>query len=384
MARITSQATTITVTEPSQALASAIAGLRSGSFVEFNQQSLWTRVPDSRGSPPNFYPANPTEDGANYVGHTMIDYGGKWCWDPVTRTGMWAGNGANPGGSSVRIYSYLYNTHAVYEESTNRWTVRRGIKGSNEGADPDCIVHVLHNNAIDVAGRRFYKKKFRSDDILVYDLDSRQWLNTITGPAALEASYGRDGAMEVVPTRGARGSIWVLATSRSTDHSRLVEYNLATQGPWTVLRDSPSFGTQPNGTSCMSYNPRAFGGAGGVLCGNGAGAFTVRADTLEVRSAGTPPQKMVAPNGAHLTADPAGPGWFYIASDGYLYYNDGTAWSRTVRMPSDLGTAGHTYPVVVCPLHKTPSGDYGVLWIVAGQMPSHNATNGVSGWLYKP
>ena len=43
-------------------------------------------------------------------------------------------------------------------EPTNSWTATRGIKGPNEGADPDCIVHVLHNNAIDVVGRRFFKK----------------------------------------------------------------------------------------------------------------------------------------------------------------------------------------------------------------------------------
>jgi hypothetical protein len=382
--RITSQATTITVAAPSMALRSAIAGMRNNSFVEFNQGSLWSRTPDPRGSAPDFYPANPTEDGANNVGHTMIDYGGKWCWDPVTRRGMWAGNGANPAGRSVRIYSHLYNVHSVYEEGTNSWTATRGIKGPNEGADPDCIVHVLHNNAIDVVGRRFYKKKFRTDEIMVYDLDNRQWLNTMPGPGALEASYARDGAMEVVPTRGSKGALWVLATSKSSDHSRLVEYDLASGGPWTLLKDSPNFGTQKSGTSCMSFNPRAFGGAGGVLCGNNSGTFAIRVDTLAVTPAGTPPQVMVAPNGAHLAADPAGQGWYYVASDGYLYANDGASWRRVIQMPSDLKTPGHTHPVVVCPLHRDSSGNYGVLWIVAGQMPSHGATNGVCGWLYKP
>lgn len=384
MARITSQATTITVAAPSMALKSAIAAVRSGSFVEFNQPSLWTRVPDPRGNPPNYYPANPTEDGANYVGHTMIDYGGKWCWDPVTRRGMWAGNGANPGGAGVRIYSHQYNTHAIYDESTNVWSVQRGVKGTNEGSDPDCIVHVLHNNAIDVGGRRFYKKKFRSDEIMVYNLDTRQWLENLPGPSSLEASYSRDGAMEVISSRGTKGALWVLATSRATDHSRLVEYDLATGGPWKLLKDSPSFGTAPNGTSCMSYNPRAFNGVGGVLCGNNAGSFTVRADNLEVAPAGTPPQKMVAPNGAHLSADPVGPGWYYVASDGLLYYNGGSRWEAVRAMPSDLATPGHAYPVVVCPLHLTQANEYGVLWIVAGQMPSHAATNGVCGWLFKP
>lgn len=382
--RITSLATTITVTSPSMALRAAIAGLRSGSFVEFNQASLWARTTDPRGGPPDFYAANPTEDGANYVGHTMIDYGGKWCWDPVTRRGMWAGNGANPAGRNVRIYSHLYNVHSVYDELTNGWTASRGIKCPNEGSDPDCIVHVLHNNAIDVVGRRFFKKKFRTDDIMVYDLDGRQWLNTFPGPSAFEATYARDGAMEVVPNRGARGALWVLATSRNTDHSRLVEYDLATGGPWSLLKDSPNFGTQNNGASCMSYNPRAFGGAGGVLCGNNSGSYSVRVDNLEVASAGTPPQKMVAPNGAHLAADPAGSGWFYVASDGFLYANDGTTWKKVTQMPSDLKTPGNTYPVVVCPLHQDSGGNYGVLWIVAGQLPSHAATNGVCGWLYKP
>jgi hypothetical protein len=382
--RITSNATTITVAAPSKALQSAIASMRSDSFLEFNQTSLWTRLADPRGPAPDFYPANPTEDGANYAGHTMIDYGGKWCWDPVAKQGMWAGNGANPAGKNVRIYSHLYNTHSIYDEASNTWTAYRGIRGPNEGPDPDCIVHVLHNNAIDVVGRRFFKKKFRTDEIMVYDLDRRVWLDTIAGPGAYEASYGRDGAMEVIPTRGARGSLWVLATSRSTDHSRLVEYDLATGGPWRILRDSPDFGTQANGASCMSFNPRAFGGNGGVLCGNNSGAYTVRTDTLEVAQAGAPPQKMVAPNGAHLAADPLGAGWFYVSSDGFLYFTEGGAWRRVRQMPSNLATPGHTYPVVACPLHKDSSGNYGVLWIVAGQMPAHGATNGVCGWLYKP
>jgi len=382
--RITSKATTITVAAPSMALKAAIASMRSGTFLEFNQKSLWTRVADPRGAAPDFFPANPTEDGANCVGHTMIDYGGKWCWDPVAKQGMWAGNGANPAGKSVRIYSHLYNTHSIYDEATNTWTAYRGVKGTNEGSDPDCIVHVLHNNALDAAGRRFFKKKFRTDQIMVYNLETRQWIDTIPGPGAFEASYGRDGAMEVIPTRGTKAALWVLSTSKATDHSRLVEYDLATGGPWRILADSPSLGTQPNGASCMSFNPRAFGGTGGVLCGNSTGAYAVRTDTLDITPAGTPPQRMVAPNGAHLSADPSGPGWYYIASDGYLYYNNGASWSRVRQMPSDLAVAGHTHPIVVCPLHKDTTGEYGVLWIVAGQMPSHSATNGVCGWLYKP
>jgi hypothetical protein len=388
--RATSTATTVTVNSSATALKTAAAATGSGTFNEFIQTTFWTRYAHPlTGSYPagNFYDANVGEDAANSTGHTHIDYGGKWCYDPVRRKGMFLANGANPVGSTIRIYSHVWNTLALYDEASNTWSTQRAVKCPDEGADPDCIVHILHNNTIDATNGILYKKKFRgADRIMRYDIANNTFLNTIPTAVGIEPdNYAHDGAMEWIPTRGTGGALWLFCVDRNNDRPRLAEYNIAT-GVWSVIVNSPAFGTgTTTATYCMSYNPRAFGGAGGVLCGSANGPYTVRCDTLAVASAGTPPQAMVPANGLKLCADPVGDGWYYSSTTtGYLYRCNGSTWTQVVQLPSDLATPGNTYPSVLCPIHREGASDYGVIWILGGQMPSRGATNGMGSWLFKP
>jgi hypothetical protein len=384
--RTTSTATTLTVNSTATALRTAAAATSSGGFNEFIQTSFWTRYPHPLvGSYPagNFYDANVGEDAANSTGHTHVDYGGKWCYDPTSRKGMFMANGANPVGSTIRIYSYVWNTLALYDEASNTWSTQRAIKAPNEGADPDCIVHILHNNTI--GNGVLYKKKFRTAEILRYNIAGNSFLDTIASPDSLEANYSRDGALEWIPTRGTVGTLWLFSTDRNTDRPFLAEYNPAT-GLWATIIAQPAFGSGTStATKCMSYNPRAFGGSGGVLVGSANGPYTVNCSTLAVASAGSPPQSLVPANGLKLCADPVSDGWYYSSTTtGYLYRCDGTTWTQVAQLPSDLATPGNTYPSVLCPIHREGASDYGVIWILAGQLPSRGATNGMGSWLFKP
>ena len=395
--RAVSTATSVTINAdaPSPLLTAANAA-SSNTFTSFIQNSFWERVTHSlAGSypPGNFYDCNVGEDGANASGHTHLDYGGKWCYYPGngaagTRKAAFMANGANPVGSTIRIYSHVWNTLAIYDEASNTWSTQRGVKAPNEGADPDCIVHILHNNTIDYTTGILYKKKFRgTDEILRYNLLTDTMLNTIPTAVGIEPNaYSHDGAMEFIPTRGASGALWLHCVDRNTDRPMLAEYNIAT-GVWSsiVASGASTFGTgTTTATYCMSYNPRAFSGAGGVLCGNGNGAFKVNCSTLAVSSAGTPPQSLIPANGLKLCADPVSDGWYYSSTTtGYLYRCNGTTWTQIIQLPSNLATPGNTYPSVLCPIHAEGS-NYGVIWILAGQLPSHGATNGMASWLYKP
>jgi hypothetical protein len=374
------------------ALKTAAAATASGAFNLFIQPTFWTRYPHPLvGSYPagNFYDANVGEDAANATGHTHIDYGGKWCYDPVRRKAMFLANGANPVGSTIRIYSHVWNTLGLYDEASNTWSTQRAVKCPDEGADPDCIVHILHNNTIDVTNGILYKKKFRGTDrIMRYDIAANAFLNTIPTAVGIEPdAYGHDGALEWIPTRKSSGALWLHCVDRQTDRPMIAEYDIAL-GTWASLIASgaSSFGTgTTTATYCMSYNPRAFGGAGGVLCGNGNGAFKANCSTLAVSSAGTPPQSLVPANGLKLCADPVGDGWYYSSTTtGYLYRCDGSTWTQVAQLPSDLATPGNTYPSVLCPIHREGASDYGVIWILAGQLPSRGATNGMGSWLFRP
>jgi hypothetical protein len=382
-------------------LKSAAAATASGSFNLFLQNSFWERSPHPlTGSYPagNFFDANPGEDAANSTGHTHIDYGGKWCYDPVRRKGMFLANGANPVGQSpnpsdrIRIYSYVWNTLALYDEQSNTWSTQRAVKCPDEGADPDSIVHILHNNTIDAAAGILYKMKFRgSEGIMRYNIGTNTFLNTIGRPPLEPSAYGHDGGLEWIPTRGASGALWCFHADKNNNTPMISEYNIAT-GVWSTLLSSAGsqLGTRPGDdivrTMAISYNPRAFGGAGGVLVGSIGGNFKVNCSTLAISSAGTGPRDITPANGLKLCADPVGTGWYYADNSvtGYMYFCDGSTWTQVAQLPSDLGTPGNIYPAVLCPIHREGASDYGVIWLLAGQLPSRSATNGMGSWLFKP
>ena len=350
-----------TVTISTSALQIAASRVLPGSFALFEQPSLSTRA----AHPVSGRLCDVTEDGAGSLGHTAIDWAGKGCYDPIGRQVMWASCGA--GNNSAG--GYVYNTFATYSEASNLWTANRGFQAPGE-SNTNPIGHMYDSNCIDVAGRRFYKKKFGAAEILVYDLDARSWIGVIPSPAD-EASYARDGGMDIVPTRGAKGAIWLVSWRRSDNLPQLWEYDIATQR-WSTLISGGAFGAPTGNVAIMSYNPRAFGGVGAVLIGNGAGTWTVRADTIALATAGTPPRPLTLPHDGHLCRDPSSGGWLLVASDGYLYATDGSVWSRRSQLPGALGNPSHQQPVVV-----TPVDQYGVVWIVTSQ------GSGGRAWIYK-
>jgi hypothetical protein len=350
-----------TVTVSTSALQIAASQLAAGSFAPFEQPSLSSRA----AHPVSGRQCDVTEDGAGFVGHTAIDWAGKGCYDPVNRQVMWASCGA--GNNSAG--GYVYNTFAAYNEASNVWTASRGFQAPGE-SNTNPIGHMYDSNCIDVAGRRLYKKKFGAAEILVYDLDARNWTSVIPSPAD-EASSSRDGGMDIVPTRGARGAIWLVSWRRSDNLPQLWEYDIAAQR-WSILVSGGAFGAPTGNVAVVSYNRRAFGGVGAVLVGNGAGTWTVRADTLAIGSTASPPRPLTLPHDGHLSRDPSGSGWLLAASDGYLYGTDGSAWTRRSRLPGTLGNPGHQQPVVVTPLDQ-----YGVIWIVTSQ------GSGGRAWIYK-
>jgi len=360
---ISSSPTTLTVAQGS-ALLGAAAAMGPNSFVVFQQPSL-----SARGAhPASGRVADVTEDGAGFVGHTAIDWAGKGCYDPVTRRVMWAscGAGNNQGGGKV------FNVHPIYSEATNAWSATRNFQADGE-TTTNGIGHMYDSNCIHVTGRRFYKKKFDSGDrkILVFNLDTNAWSTCISSPP--DEAYGSgDGAMEVVPTRGPAGAIWLVSLANQSNLPKLWEYSIASQS-WSTLIDTGSFGAPRTNTPVMSFNPRAFGGAGGVLVGTGAGAWTVRADTLSIASVGSPPSTLSMPSDGHLCRDPVGSGWLYASDSGSLYRCDGTTWTQRARLPDQLGASGNGQPLVVVPIDA-----YGVVWIIAAQGSANRA------WLYKP
>ena len=355
-----SKPTTVTVSTSSLQVASG--ALASGSFVKFDQPSLSARSPH----PTSGIACDVTEDGAQFVGHPSIDWAGKGCYDPVSRRVMWASCGAG----NLRDGGYAFNTHAIYSEQTNAWSVRRAFQAPG-GAGSNPIGHMYDSNCIDVAGRRFFKKAFPTAEILEFDLDADTWLGVFPSPSD-EAPYARDGGMDVVPTRGPRGSLWQVVCRRADNRPQLSECDLSNRR-WSVLIPGGSLGAPAGNGSFLSYNPRAFEGAGGALIGTSVGAFIVRADTLEIKVASPPPRPLALPHDGHLCRHPSGPGWVLAGSDGLLYTCDGSSWTERVRLPGILGTSGHRQPLVVVPIDA-----YGVIWLITTQNSAGRS------WLYKP
>jgi len=355
-----SKPTTVTVSTSSlQVTAGALA---SGSFQNFEQASLSARTPH----PTSNIACDVTEDGSQFVGHPAIDWAAKGCHDPVTRKVMWASCGAG----NLSGGGYVFNTQAIYSEQTNAWTVRRSFQApGSTGSTP--IGHMYDSNCIHVEGRRFYKKSFSNAEILEFDLDADAWLGTFPSPTD-EAAYARDGGMDVVPTRGARGALWLVSWRRGDNRPQLWECDLAKR-QWFILLQGGDFGAPSYNSALLSYNPRAFGGIGGAFVGTGAGAWTVRADTLAVKSIAPPPAPLSLPHTGHLCRDPAGPGWLLAGADGRMYSCDGNAWTERGRLPGVLAVSNHKRPVVMVPIDA-----YGVVWIITEQNGAARA------WLFKP
>lgn len=356
------RSTPTTVVVSTSALQIAAAQTARDSFAAFEQPSLTSRTAHSTTG----ILCDVTEDGSGFVGHTAIDWAGKGCYDPQSRRVMWASCGAG----NMRSGGAAFNTHAIYSEASNAWTVTRGFQAPGE-SNTSPIGHMYDSNCIDVTGRRFYKKKFGAAEILAYDLDANRWVESFPSPSD-EANYSLDGGLEFVPNRATGGVLWLISWRRSDNAPQLWEYGIATSR-WTVLVAGGSFGAAGNGnTSLISYNPRAFDGTGGALVAHSRGAWTVRADSLAQTPVGQPPKALSMPHDGHLCRDPVGPGWLYACSDGYLYSCDGSNWMRRRQLPGRMGSNPNQLPFVMVPIDA-----YGVVWLVTSQ------GSGSRAWLYK-
>jgi hypothetical protein len=226
--------------------------------------------------------------------------------------------------------------------------------------------------ALDVVGRRFYRKKFPEQFIQVFNLTTNAWVNGIAS-APGESSYARNTALEFIPTRGTQGELWQFGYDSANDTPKLWKYDVAT-ATWTTAIASGSLGPQGSlSGTFMSYNPRAFGGVGGVLVGNSSGnLYTIRCDNLAVASCSQSPSTIAQSNNMHVCRDPVGSGWLQFALNGNVYRCDGSTWTlRYTGMPGRLN--GSFLNMIV-----TPIDAYGVVWCVI------EAGSGDRAWIYKP
>ncbi|MGH6963828.1 MAG: hypothetical protein ACREE0_05060 [Phenylobacterium sp.] len=332
---------------------------------------------------------DPTEDGQSNSGDidmttgagpdgkkTAIDWAGKGCYDSQARKVMWAGTGAEGSVASTPI-----NTHAIYDEDSNTWSVVRGWTAGGEGTSDDGSGHMYDGNCIDVTGRRFFKKKFQRA-IYVKNLTTGAWTK-LTYSSGEPSSYGWDAGMDYIPSRD---RLWIRGLRGSDNGSAIHEVHPTTGALVTVLTPT-EIGSDEQSSVC-SFNPRAFGNQGGCFVG-GSNAYTVRSDG----SAGSTPSVIQSnasgkPSAAgtfswsngtsatrqHLCRDPVGDGWIYACSDGFIYrLTSAGVWTQRAALPSILAGAGLTKFVMV------PIDAYGVIWFITNQgMGAERA------WLYRP
>ncbi len=372
MARLKSSPTTITVNSPAKtALEAAARAATANAFYPFTGNGLSTRLLHP-GGPRGGYQCDVTEDGSQWDGHTAIDWAAKGVYDPQSKKVMWAGCGA---GNNL-AGGYVYNTQAIYDETNNQWSTVRGFKGANETTSATPIVHNYDGNAIDATGRRFYRKKL-AREVMVYNLDTGAWLNNIQYSSGEPNNYGWNAGMDFIPSRN---RLWIRSVRNGDDASTLFELDPGT-GTITEILSGGAIGNDSQ-TSVCSFNPRAFGNAGGVFVG-GTNAYTVRVDTLAVQdnSAGKPSasgsfswNNSPAARNQHLCRDPVGDGWLYASTDGYMYRltSNGT-WMKRALLPAELRN-GSNFDWMMVPIDT-----YGVVWFITKQ-----GVGPERAWLYKP
>lgn len=366
MALLTSSPTTVAVVSAATPLFEAARSTSTNSFGSFSGSGLTTRV----SHPITANPVSVLEDGRLSQGYQTLGYSGKGAFDPISRQVIWSSTGAG----SNYAGGHAHNTQARFSEASNSWSANRAFKGANDPTSRTGLVHIYDSNCIDVAGRRAYKKWF-SNEILVYGIDSNSFLNNIPGPTGHSSSFSWD-AMDVVPTRGAAGALWLLGWS-TANNIQVWEYDLAA-GRWSLLINAAALGNQGTpslGAPVLSYNPRAFGAAGGVMIGNESRAWTVNCATLAVTSVDVPPSGsiQIAHNGGFNSGfcrDPAGTGWLQFSDLKKTVYRwNGSQWETRAAMPAGFGGAPRNFIVV-------PIDTYGVVWLICYESGS--------GWLYRP
>ena len=378
MARITSAPTAIKI-ESDSSLAGESRAISSNSFRVYAGGGLNNRLPH----PTSRIPCDATEDGQSAF-HTIVDWCGKGVYDPTTRRVQWIGKGTGNASGG-----YVYNVLAIYDEIKDSWSAIRGFKSPEQSTATFGIGHTYDNNCIDIKGRRHYKKQFNdvagsSGKFYVYNLDSGTFESGISGPSG-DPGSDSFGPADFLPQRGAQGSIWYAHGTQGSSRTMISEYSVANRS-WSTLAPQgtfPAFPRYMGSGGVMSYNPRAFGGMGGVLLGGASEiVYLIRADTTSRNLATTVTAGAGAPiavgfgfGGSHLCRDPSGSGWLLFVGAGGLnrvYHFAGTNWTPRASLPLEL--PGNPFIVI-------PIDDYGVVWVIKSR-PSN--VNEPRAWLYKP
>lgn len=380
----------VSITGTSTLLSQKAAALASNNFAVFLGSSLTEATDITLSSQAgglsyrqaHYYTGtmvDPTEDGqtsnditppAGPTGNkTAMDWAGKGCYDSQAKRVMWAGTGAFGAVASTPI-----NRLAIYDETTATWSVDRGFAPGETTSD-DGSGHTYDGNCIDVSGRRFFKKKF-ARAFYVKNLATNTW-SKVAYSSGEPSGYGWDAGMDYIPSLD---RLWVRSIYSANNSSMLLELNPTTGAP-TLLLHSGQLGSD-NAPSVCSFNPRAYGGNGGVFVG-GSNAYTVNTTgtpTATANATGKPTGQFLWANGAHVCRDPVGNGWLHCSYDGWIWRlsDAGGTWQQRAQLPVQIRTDltnNNRYDIVMIPIDA-----YGVVWIIGGQ----NQLGTTRAWLYKP
>jgi hypothetical protein len=366
-----------TDTKALTALGTAAAALASNAFSTITG----TNITATSAHPDSGLDTSWFEDGRPPGAVTMLGYYGKGCYDPTTRRALWMSSGySTSGNSNLDSSGRRWNTMPTYTESSNQWSAVRGFRAADETDTTNALGHGYDSNCIDVTGRRLYKYKNYHGGIYVHNLDTGAFLSTIAPPGGLNSNNWWP-PMEFIPTRGTSGALWLWAwPSGEGGNGALYEYQIGGSG-WTQIVGLASFSgtmSDPDYGPVMSYNPRAFSGAGAVFMAGSNGARIVRCDTLAVSNPGFGPgtPDMGGGYNSGFCRDPVGDGWIQMHnSSGRVWrYSSANGWQNRAALPGFL-SAGTPRNFVVIPIDA-----YGVVWAISWGAGSRS----VDAAIYKP
>ena len=188
--RIISRPTVIAVGRLSNTvLAQEAAATGINSFRRFEGNGLSTQVQHPINTGPSGL-VDVTQDGSPASAYqSTLSWTGKGVYDNTAgkRRVQWMGKGVGDSNND-----WPYNTLAIYDEENNSWSAKRGYKHLNDvpyRGKTAGSSHIFDNNAIDVAGRRHYKKSLYNNSrgasgmFYVYNLDTEQQEDGIPPPS---------------------------------------------------------------------------------------------------------------------------------------------------------------------------------------------------------
>jgi hypothetical protein len=360
-------------------LSDAIDAMATNSFAQFDGGGLTS----TSTHPILGTTVRPMDDGKGGSAVPIHHYSGKGCYDPIGRRVLMMATGYSVDGfQNADASARRCNVLPMYDEATNNWSaLARGFRQA-DGADTDiALVHMYDGNCIAANRRQLIKKSLYYPSLYVYDLAGNQMLNALAGPSPQSGSQATDG-IEFIPTRGSYGAIWWWGWNNNNALLlREFQFSAATgiAGSWSTIADTTAFNdtTWSEGPT-ISYNPRAFSGAGGVLLGSATGQWTVNCSTLAVTAIGRPNSLALDVGSDYLysglCADPVGVGWLKFGkSAGYVYRWDGSAWEQRAALPA--GITGAQDAVIVVPMDLL-----GAVWLLRVNGDSNAQAN----YLYRP